>query len=129
METPQDSGLTMVEASRRVAERLLVILENRCHLLMVELQQERERVLGALLMAFIAMVFGMLALGTLTALIVIAFWNTAPIVALAVMTAGYGGVTGFLCWRLARWRRDWLFLAGTLDQLKKDRECFVKNLE
>ncbi|HTV62677.1 MAG TPA: phage holin family protein [Verrucomicrobiae bacterium] len=125
MQTPQDFSPHLAEASKRVAQRLLVICENRIHLLMVELEEERERFMGALIIAFAAMVLGTLSMFTLTAIIVIAFWHWSPLIVLAILTVVYGGISGLLYVRLARWQRDWRLLAGTLEQIKKDRECLA----
>lgn len=129
MEAPPERGLALAGASKRVAQRLLVICENRFHLLMVEMEEERERVMRALFFAIGAMTLGMLAMFTLTAIIVIAFWNKSPLIVLAILTALYGGAAAFLYSRLRLLQRDWKVLAGTLEQLKKDRECLVKNLD
>jgi len=43
METPSDTVPRLADASRRLAQRALVICENRVELLMVEVQEERER--------------------------------------------------------------------------------------
>ncbi|HEY1661516.1 MAG TPA: phage holin family protein [Verrucomicrobiae bacterium] len=128
METPLDSSLHLAETSKRVAQRLLVICENRFHLLMVEVQEERERILRTLLLAIGAMTLGLLAMFTLTAIIVLVFWDRSPLIVLGILTAVYAGASAFLCVRLARLQRDWRMLAGTLEQLKKDRECLAKNL-
>jgi uncharacterized membrane protein YqjE len=125
MQTPQDVSPHLTEACKHVAQRLLVICENRIHLLMVELEQERERIMGALMIAFGAMVLGMLAMFTLTAIIVIAFWHWSPLLVLTILTVLYGGTSGLLYARLARWQREWRLLAGTLEQIKKDRECLA----
>ncbi|HEY3760584.1 MAG TPA: phage holin family protein [Verrucomicrobiae bacterium] len=129
MEASPDPGLPLVGTSKRLAQRLLVICENRFHLLMVEMQEERERVIRALLFAIGAMTLGLLAMFTLTAIIVIAFWNWSPLLVLAILTVVYGGMAGFLYNRLTRFQRDWKLLEGTLEQLKKDRECLAKNLD
>jgi uncharacterized membrane protein YqjE len=127
METQLDS-LHFAEASKRVAQRLLVVCENRFHLLMVEVQEERERVLRVLLLAIGAMTLGLLAMFTLTALIVLAFWNVSPLIVLGILTVVYAGASVFLYLRLARLRQNWNLLAGTLEQLKKDRECLTTDL-
>lgn len=129
MEAPQDPGLSLAGASKRVALRLLVICENRFHLLMVEMEEERERVMRALFFAIGAMTLGLLAMFTLTAIIVIVFWNRSPVIVLSILTALYGGAAVYLYSRLRQLQRDWKVLAGTLEQLKKDRECLTKDLD
>ena len=49
----------LVETSKRFARRLLTIGENRFQLLMVEVQEERERFLRAILLALGVAAFGL----------------------------------------------------------------------
>jgi len=96
---------------------------------MVEMEEERERVMRALFFAIGAMTLGLLAMFTLTAIIVIVFWNRSPVIVLSILTALYGGAAVYLYSRLRQLQRDWKVLAGTLEQLKKDRECLTKDLD
>ena len=57
--------------SKQFARRLLTIGENRLELLTVEVQEERERLLHAFLLALGVAAFGLLAGITLTAAIVV----------------------------------------------------------
>ena len=61
METPSDTAPHLADASRRLAQRALVICENRIELLMLEVQEERERFLRAVLLALGAAVEKLLA--------------------------------------------------------------------
>lgn len=128
METPLDSIPHLADASKQVAQRALIICENRLELLMVEIQEERERVLRAIWLALGAATFGLLAGVALTAVIAVAFWQRSPVIALLILTVFYAIAAVFLYARLARLQRDWQTLPGTLDQLRKDRECLEKNL-
>jgi len=49
MQPAQSNAGQLVETSKRFAQRLLAVGENRFQLLMVEVQEERERLLGAIL--------------------------------------------------------------------------------
>jgi uncharacterized membrane protein YqjE len=129
MENPLDSGLPLAEASKHIAQRLLVICENRFRLLMLEIQEERERVIRALLFAIGAIAMGLLAMFTFTAIIVIIFWSRSPLIVLGILTVLYGSAAVFLYTRLTSLYREWRMLSGTLEQLKKDAECLAKNLE
>ena len=60
--------------SKTFARRLLTIGENRLELLTVEVQEERERLLHALLLALGVAAFGLLAGLTLTAAIAVLLW-------------------------------------------------------
>jgi uncharacterized membrane protein YqjE len=126
METSLDNGLSLGGATKRIAQRLFVIAENRLQLLMVEAQEERERVLLAILLALCTEVFGLLAGVTLTVVIAVALWEHSPIVALLVLAAIYAAAAMVFYGRLFRLQRDWQTLPGTLEQLKKDRQCLEK---
>jgi uncharacterized membrane protein YqjE len=114
--------------SKMFARRLLTIGENRLELLTVEVQEERERLLRAFLLALGVAAFGLLAGLTLTAAIVVWLWVWSPVAVLLILTALYGAAGIFLWRRLTGLLRDWQTLSATLDQLRKDRECLEKFL-
>lgn len=118
----------LVETSKRFARRLFTIVENRLELLMVEVQEERERLLHAILLALGVAAFGLLAGITLTAAIVVLLWHYSPVAVLLILTGLYCVAAVCLYRRLAGILRDWEKLPATLDQLKKDRACLEKNL-
>ena len=128
METPPPSGSNLGSASKRVLQKLIVIGENRFQLLMVELHEERERLLMAIWLALAAAIFGLLAGIALTVVIVVALWNHSPILALLVLTVVYLAAALLFYLRLVRLQKNWQSLPATLDQLKKDRECLEKKL-
>ena len=118
----------LAATSKQFARRLLTIGENRLELLTVEVQEERERLLHAILLAFGVAAFGLVAGLALTAAVVVWLWawsHVAVLLALACLygTAGiclYRRLTGLLC--------NWQTLSATLDQLRKDRACLEKKL-
>ncbi len=128
MQTSSDNGLPLGDATSRIAQRLFVIVENRLQLLMVEAQEERERVLLAILLALCTAVFGLLAGVTLTVVIAVALWEHSHIIALLVLGVIYTIAAVVFYGRLFRLQRDWQTLPGTLEQLKKDRQCLEKTL-
>lgn len=115
--------------SKRLAKRLLVLGENRLELLLVEVQEERVRLLRVILLALGAAALGFLAGVTLTGTIVVLFWNFSPVAVLLALTGLYGAGAAFLYRRLIVLLRDWQNLPATLDQLRKDRACLEKALE
>ena len=123
METSSDHGRHLGDATKRVVQRMFVIVENRLQLLMVEAQEERERALLAIWLALGAAVFGLLAGVALTIMIAFALWGHSPIIALLVLGALYTSAALIFYSQLVRLQRDWQSLPGTLEQLKKDREC------
>lgn len=117
------------ETTKRLARRLLTIGENRLELLLLEVQEERERLLHALLLALGVAVFGFLAGIALTAALVVLLWEVAPLAVLLALTALYGFAAVGLYRRLTRLLREWETLSATLDQFRKDRACLEKALE
>jgi len=124
--TASISGLAAT--SKDFARRLLSIGENRLELLTVEVQEERERLLHAFLLALGVAAFGLLAGLTLTAAIVVLLWAWSPVAVLLILTALYGA-GGICLWRrLTKLLHDWQTFSASLDQLRKDRECLEKTL-
>ena len=119
----------LVESSKRFARRLLTIGENRLELLMVEVQEERERLLHAILLALGVAALGLLAGVTLTGAIVVLLWQHSPVAVLLTLTGLYGVAAVCLYRRLTALLRDWQTLSATFDQLRKDRACLEKSIE
>jgi uncharacterized membrane protein YqjE len=128
METGTDSFVPLTAASKHFARRLLTIGENRLELLMVEVQEERERLLRAILLALGVAVFGLLAGMALTGLIVVSLWGLSPVAILAILTGIYAAGSLYLYRGLAALLRDWKTLSATLDQLQKDTACLQMDL-
>lgn len=119
----------LATTSKQFARRLLTIGENRLELLTVEVQEERERLLHALLLALGVAAFGLLASLTLTATIVVLLWAYSPVAVLIVLTTLYAAACIWLCRQLTGLLRDRQTLSSTLDQLRKDRACLEKILD
>jgi uncharacterized membrane protein YqjE len=115
--------------SKHVARRLLTIGENRLELLMVEAQQERVRLLRAILLALGVAVFGFLTGAALTIAVVVLLWHLSPVAVLLVLTSLYATTAVFLYRRFIVLQRDWKTFPATLDQLVKDRACLETILE
>jgi uncharacterized membrane protein YqjE len=118
----------LTTSSKHFARRLLTIGENRLELLTVEVQEERERLLHAFLLALGLATFGLLAGLTLTAAIVVMLLAYSPLAVLLALTALYGGVGIYLYRRLTGLLHDWQTLSASLEQLRKDRACLEKIL-
>jgi len=110
-------------APKRFARQLLTIGENRLELLMVEVQEERERLLRAVLLALGVAVFGFLAGAAFTVALVVSLWSFSPVAVLLALAVLYSAIAAFLCHRFLVLQRDWKTLPATLDQLRKDRAC------
>ena len=118
----------LAATSKRFAQKLLTIGENRLELLTVEVQEERERLLHAILLAFGIAAFGLLAGLTLTATIVVWLWAWSHVAVLLILTGLYGVAGIYLYRRLTNLLRDWQTLSASLGQLQKDRACLEKIL-
>jgi uncharacterized membrane protein YqjE len=114
--------------SRRLAKRLVDIGENRLRLLLLEVEEERERLIFALLLALGVMAFSLLAGVALTVVVLLVFWDHNPILAMSILTLLYGGTAVFLGLRLARLKRDWEAFSASLAQIRKDCSCLAELL-
>ena len=126
MEESTGSLSQLATVSKQFVRRLATIGENRLELLAVEVQEERERLLHAFLLALGVAAFGLLAGLTLTATIAVLLWAYSPVAVLLALTVLYGTTGICLYRRLTGLLRDWQTLSATLDQLRKDRECLKK---
>ncbi|HEX4121987.1 MAG TPA: phage holin family protein [Verrucomicrobiae bacterium] len=123
-----DSQASLTEipaASRRLAKRAMDLGVNRMELLLVELEEERERIVQAIIYALVASVFGLLCGITFTLCVVLLFLDSSPLIAAAVLTVVYAIVAVLIGTRLATMRRDWHAFGATLDQLRKDSACLA----
>jgi uncharacterized membrane protein YqjE len=118
----------LAATSKHLARRLLTIGENRLELLTMEMQEERERLLHAFLLALGVAVFGLLTGLTLTAGVVVLLWAWSPVAVLLILTVLYGAAGICLYRRLTGLLRNWQTLSASLDQLRKDRSCLEKIL-
>jgi uncharacterized membrane protein YqjE len=128
METTTGSLNELVTTSKQFVRRLATIGENRLELLTVEVQEERERLLHAILLALGVAAFGLLACITFTAAIVFLLWACSPLAVLLTLTVLYGGAGVFLYRRLTGLLGNWQTLPASLDQIRKDRACLEKIL-
>ena len=129
MESATNSAESLAASLKRFAARLLTIGENRLELLTVEVQEERERLLHAILLSLGVAVFGLLAGIMLSAVIVVLLWKYWPVTTLLTLTILHGLAAVCLYRRLTEQLRDWQTLSASLDQLRKDRACLEKSLE
>src|SRR5271155_1589833 len=106
MDEPTVGLKELPSAWKNLARRLLTIGENRLELLTVEVQEGRERLLHAFLMALGVAAFGLLAAITLTGAIVFSLWAYSPVAVLLILTCLYAAAGIYLCRRLAGLLRD-----------------------
>jgi uncharacterized membrane protein YqjE len=121
MESTTASFAQLSSTAKQFALRLATIGENRVELLAVEVQEEREHLLRALLLALGVAGFGLLAALTFTATIVDLLWVWSPVTVLLALTAVYTAAGFWLHRRLIGLLRNWQTLPASLDQIRKDR--------
>ena len=118
----------MVETAKRFGQLILAIGENRLELLLVEVQEERERLLHALLLILGVAAFGLLATAALTGAFVVWLWVYSPVAALLGAAGLYAAGALWLGWRLRRGLGEWRHFSSSMDQLRKDRACLEEHL-
>ena len=128
MESLRPTLVEVVSASKRAAQRTLDLGANRLELLIVELQEERERFLVAVLLIMGVAVLALLAGIAFTLGVMVLLWDHSPVAALAILMAFYAAGAALLYAKLLRLQRTCEMFASTLDQLRKDRECLANNL-
>ena len=123
MSEPEERTGGIFTSLRRLIDGGLALAQNRVELFAVELREEKCRLMEAILWASAVVAFGMMTLTLLTLLVVVLFWQDARIAALVILSLLYLLAT-FLAWRglHSRLTRTSTF-SGTLDEIKKDREC------
>lgn len=112
---------------KRVLDTVLATAQNRVELFAAELQEEKFRLVEAVLCAAALVAFGMMTLSLVTFTIVILFWENGRLAALVGLSVVYLIGTA-LAWRglQSRLKKHSAF-AGTIGELKKDRSCLEKD--
>lgn len=120
-------GGGLLDPLRRLADSILALLQHRLELFALELQAEKIRALDVLVRAAALVVLGLLTLVAGTATVVVALWNTSPVLVLAAVTLLYGvGAVALTLGLRRRLHTGPKPFAGTLEELRKDRACFGK---
>ncbi|VVE85401.1 phage holin family protein [Pandoraea sputorum] len=109
---------------RHLTGASIAIVQSRLELIGIELTEEKERLKGVAFLGLAAMLFGVLALVSLTALVIVVFWDTYRLPAISGVFIMYFLLAG---WCAAR-ARDILRKApmpfeATLAEFEKDRNA------
>lgn len=108
---------------KRGLDALLATTQNRVELFAVELQEEKCRLVEAILCAAAVVAFGLMALSLLTITVVVLCWENSLLPALAGLSVLYLLGTA-LAWRALQLRlKAKSAFADTIEELKKDRSC------
>lgn len=118
----------LARTSTRLAGLCLVMAGNRVELLMVALQEERQKAFRAILLVLGMSVLGLLAGIALTAAVAVLWWDHSPVGVLLTLTGVYAVVGLILSLRLRRLLRDWQVLSTLVDQVREDRASLEQTL-
>lgn len=124
MPEPDSSPPRSWDALRRLAASLAAILQNRAELFVVELQEERYRLVELLLLAGAAIVLGVLTLVLLTGLIIFVFPESYRLYVAAALAALYALGVVLIIRQIRARLRDEPF-TETVSQVKKDWQCLT----
>ena len=110
----------MFDSSKRVLRAAAAVAQNRLELLLVEVQEERERLFDMLLVAAGAVACGLMALILISFTLVVIFWDEHRLAVLIGLSLIYiaAAIVGF--WQLNTRLRNWQGFAATLAEFKKD---------
>nr|WP_237165378.1 phage holin family protein [Pandoraea vervacti] len=103
---------------------MLEIFQSRLELIGIELSEEKERLVGVAFLGLAAMLFGVLALMSLTALMIVVFWDTYRLPAVTGIVIVYFLLAGWCATRARDILREApLPFGATLTEFKKDRNA------
>jgi uncharacterized membrane protein YqjE len=123
MDEQEAAPPSLPETLRRLGAAALAIFQNRLELLVVELHEDRIRLFEALLLLVAIVALGLLTLMLAVAGVIALVWHSFGVPGLFILS-GIGLITTLLVgWRLHLRLKNWPLLPGTMEQLKKDREC------
>ncbi len=112
---------------KRILKSICALAQTRVELVSIELTEEKNRMFSAFFGGLIALLFGVMALITLTALAVLVCWETYRWQALAGLGFLYLAIAIICALRTsAQLRKAPFLLEATLAEFKKDREAFKK---
>ena len=123
MSAPDEPSPGVWASLKRIADTLLATAQNRVELFAVELQEEKCRLVEAILCAAAVAAFGMMTLTLVTFTVVALFWENGRLAVLIGLSVVYLVVTA-LAWRALQTRlKTRTAFTGTVGELKKDRSC------
>lgn len=115
----------MIGSLRSFAEGLLASVHDRIELLSLELQEEKQRLIQVFIWISVLVFLAILATVFASLVLVVLFWETARV---AVVSSLAGAYVAALVAVAVSFRRYLAHqpkpFAATLNELKKDRECF-----
>lgn len=122
MDDPNHTSL--FGSAKRLGELAVATAHNRIELFAVELQEEKCRLIQAILLTAASIAFGVAALTLLTLTVIILFWEHGRVPALCVLSGLFIVATILLVRALRKVLGSAPGFSGTLGELEKDRVCF-----
>ncbi|MGO2240824.1 MAG: phage holin family protein [Halomonas sp.] len=108
-------------AAKRLLNSLIANSETRLRLAVLELEEERARLVVLFLLTGASLVLLLLGIATLTTLVVVLFWDTYRLTAIAVSAAVLIGASVLFAVIAIRQSKRHSLLKETLKQLTADR--------
>ena len=108
----------------RVLGTLRSTVENRVELFLLEAKEDRLKLVEAVCLAVVAAGLAVMTMILVTFTIVVVFWDSYRLTALAALTLLYGTGAGVALAKLRSRLKSWQSFPATFEQLEKDRACF-----
>jgi uncharacterized membrane protein YqjE len=124
-ETPQSEDGLLAPVTR-LLKTLVNLLENRLELFLVEVQEERVRLVEALLLAVAGGVAALMTLILITLTVVVIFWDSHRVLVLVLFSLAYATATAVAFRKLRARLNRWQAFTASLHQIKKDRAWLEK---
>ncbi|MBX3730961.1 MAG: phage holin family protein [Verrucomicrobiae bacterium] len=113
----------------RLAQHALAAGGTQLELLMVELQEERERMFRAFALLLGVATLALLVGIAFTASVVVVLWPASRVWPLAILMVVYAGGSAVIYRRLQRLVTSWESLPETLGQLRRDGAALSRRLQ
>ena len=125
MDDPEHEPGGFLATGKRILRSVGDLAHSRLELFLMELKEERIRLVDMLLLLAVCAVCALMTLALLTFTLVVIFWDHRVLV-LVLLTLLYGAGAGGSFWTLRNRLRHWQSFAATMEQIKKDRACLEK---
>jgi len=120
-QTPPTEG-RLFGAVRRMLATAVAVVHTRAELLTTELQEEVQRAASILLWTLVALFFGALTVLMIAVTVLIVFWDTHRVLAAVLISSAFVAMAAAAAlYARSVVRSKPQFLAGTLNELKRDR--------
>jgi uncharacterized membrane protein YqjE len=117
----------LLSSLRRIGDSALALAQSRLQLFVLELQDEKLRLVNMLLWLSIGLALGGAGLFLGTVVLALYLWETARFAGLLMMTGAFLGAAALIFCRLRkRLRNGPMPFADTIAEFKKDRACLRK---